>query len=403
MHPGRPASAPLDSRFEEDGCAVSAVDTGPRPPRTLLFSQRHLDRLLSRCVSYEFEDVLCEIDDVEIVAPRGPHWFRWGNRVANQVAKRLGRTVNPGLVRIELDHDYDLFVAVCEFPWDLSALRCMPDWRRRSRFAVCWLEEIWPPQLRDLPGYLRVLRQFDCVILNCCFSVDPLRAAISRDCRYVPPGVDAIRFCPYPDPAPRSVYVYSLGRRSPVIHETLLKHAEREHLWYIYDTINIHDAKETDDHLSHRNLVANIAKRSRYFVANAAKINRNVETHGQAEVGFRFFEGAAAGTVMFGQPPETEAFRSLFGWADSVVRVPYDSPQVAKILADLDRQPERLAEISRNNVVNSLLRHDWLYRWRTVLDVAGLEPAPQFRQREARLGKLAALVRQQDTCQSITR
>lgn len=110
-------------------------------------------------------------------------------------------------------------------------------------------------------------------------------------------------------------------------------------------------------------------------------------------MGFRFFEGAAAGAVMFGEPPDTEIFRGLFDWPDAVVRVPYDSPDAPAMLSALDQDPERLARIRRDNVVNSLLRHDWLHRWRKLLELAGLEPSAAFYQREERLQQLANLAR----------
>jgi len=144
----------------------------------------------------------------------------------------------------------------------------------------------------------------------------------------------------------------------------------------------------------HRSLVANIAKRSRYFLANVAKINYRSETHGQSEIGFRFFEGAAAGTVMIGEHPENEAFRKHFDWPDAVIQVPYDTANIAEVLADLDSQPERLERIRKNNIVQCLLRHDWAYRWRAILEMVGLEPRPGLLAREERLRKLAEHVQQ---------
>ena len=48
-----------------------------------------------------------------------------------------------------------------------------------------------------------------------------------------------------------------------------------------------------------------------------------------------------------------------------------------------------MEEIRRNNIVQSLLRHDWVYRWRAILDIVGLEPRPALLTREARLKNLA--------------
>ncbi len=69
--------------------------------------------------------------------------------------------------------------------------------------------------------------------------------------------------------------------------------------------------------------------------------------------------------------------------------MPYDAENIAEVLADLDSQSERMREIRKNGVVQSLLRHDWVYRWRAILDMVGLEPRPALIAREERLKKLA--------------
>jgi hypothetical protein len=168
--------------------------------------------------------------------------------------------------------------------------------------------------------------------------------------------------------------------------------AEKNQIFYIYDTTHSGDMFPPD-HRQHRRLVADIAKHSRYFLVNAAKTDRTFETNGQPEMGYRYFEGAAAGTVMIGQAPDVESFKENFDWPDAVIPVAYDEADISKILAGLDSQPERLAEIRKNNVIQSLLRHDWVYRWKDILDIAGLKPTPAHLAREERLKNIAQLVR----------
>jgi hypothetical protein len=335
---------------------------------------------------YEFEDVICEIDDVELLAPE-PYSSLIVKRLPNRI-KRLIPFIglNPGTRKLRLNRSYDLFVALCLFPTDLAPLNVIKGWRARCRTSVCFLAEIWADKLHKWKHHMKILSQFDYVVLNCSGSVQPIQDAIRRPCFYIPPGVDAIRFCPYPNPPLRCIDVYNFGRKSQVTHQALLKIAEQKQIFYIYDTLN---KMETSFHKQHRSLTANIAKRSRYFMGNAAKIDQEVETHGQSEIGYRFFEGAASGTVMIGEPPKNEAFRKYFDWSDAVIHVPFDEPDIAKVLADLDSKPDRLEEIRRTNIVQSLLRHDWVYRWRAILDIVGLKPRPALVDREKRLKRLA--------------
>jgi hypothetical protein len=209
---------------------------------------------------------------------------------------------------------------------------------------------------------------------------------MNAKCVFIPPGVDAIRFCPYPNPPRRAVDVYSIGRRSQATHEKLLRMAAEEDLFYLHDSIAggqaIHSAQ-------HRALFANVAKRSRYFLVNPGYIDRPDIRGDQIEIGNRYFEGAASGTIMLGERPKTETFKQLFDWPDAVVDLPYNSTQIDEVISDMDRQPERMDSIRRTNVTQALLRHDWAYRWEAILQAIGVAPMPGLSLRKERLQQLA--------------
>jgi hypothetical protein len=363
--------------------------------RVCVFSQRYLQQLLSACGDYEFEDLLCKLDNVDIITAQPSHGFKTIRRITNQLARRTSvACLNPGVKNHTIDKEYELFFAKFLVPRDLLSLNALKKWKERCRVTVCWLAEVWADDVGKWKGYAKILSQFDYVILNCAASVKPMQDLIKRPCFYVPPGIDAIKFCPYPNPPLRSVDVYSIGRNSQVTHKALLKMAEQKEIFYIYDTII---RKETARPAEHRSLIANIAKRSRYFLVNPAKINRRLETGQQSEIGFRYFEGAAAGTVMIGEHPEIGAFTEHFGWSDSVIHVPFDSLNIAEILAELDSQPKRLEKARKNNVIQSLLYHDWAYRWNAILNIADLKPDVALTERLDYLKKLAKNIKSDPT------
>ena len=138
-------------------------------------------------------------------------------------------------------------------------------------------------------------------------------------------------------------------------------------------------------------MFANIAKRSRYFVVSAAKMDQINSTKGQVELGYRYYEGAAAGTVMIGDVPDCEAYEELFGWPEAVVRIQRDGSDTMAVISELSSNPDRVAAISRQNTTGALLRHDWLYRWNEMFRIAGIEPSPRGALREQRLKDLADL------------
>ena len=172
-------------------------------------------------------------------------------------------------------------------------------------------------------------------------TVEAVSRRIRSKCIYIPPGVDAIRFCPYPDPPRRVVDVYSIGRRSEVTHQKLLKMAAEDGLFYLHDSIAGGEAIESGQH---RALFSNVAKRSRYFIVNPGLIDRPDIRGDQIEVGNRYFEGAASGTIMVGERPKTDTFGQLFDWPDSVLDLPYNSTHIDAIISDMDGQPERMED-----------------------------------------------------------
>jgi hypothetical protein len=247
--------------------------------------------------------------------------------------------------------------------------------------------------------YLRILKDFDYVLLYYSGTVKPLNDQIGDKCAFLPPGVDTLSFCPYPDPPRRVVDVYSIGRRSAATHLRLQKMVDEEGLFYLHDTMAGDQAINSTDH---RRLFTNVAKRSRYFIVNPGLIGCQEKRGNQIEIGNRYFEGAAAGTIMVGELPCTPAFENLFAWPDAVVHLPYDSDEIDRVIHELDKEPERQEQIRCTNVVNALMQHDWVYRWETILKAVGLEPLPQLFRRKKRLSAMADAIGHGDAVRSVS-
>jgi hypothetical protein len=80
-----------------------------------------------------------------------------------------------------------------------------------------------------------------------------------------------------------------------------------------------------------------------------------------------------------------------------VVHLPFGSENIDTIINELDMQPDRQQRIRKNNVVQSLMRHDWVYRWESILKIAGLESTPELLKRKKRLKDLANMVEINDS------
>jgi hypothetical protein len=371
--------------------------------RILLLSLRRVADLVAFCAPYEFEDVIVELTGADVVRPGTLAGLEVSRKVYKLVryttrSTRLADAITPMFDVVHLDKDYELFFPIFNHPHELFALYAIPDWRERCRTAICFISEPWA---NLLPDYLvELLSRFDKVFIGLSHSVNEIERIVGRPCSYLPLGVDMPTFCPYPDPPVRAIDICNIGRRSPITHDALLTLARARKLFYYYDTVSSNAGvtraagRQTTFRVSnpqdHRFLLANVLKRSRYFFAHHSRANEPEVTRGNQEISSRFVEGAAAGTVMLGQAPDTEEFRTHFGWTDAVIPAPFDSPDIGDLILALDQDPERTSRIRRDNIVNALLRHDWSYRLSTVLEAAGLRPTAQMLERQGRLSAMAS-------------
>lgn len=359
--------------------------------RVLMVSHRLLKPHVSWASAYEFEDVACAVDDVDLVAVEAVQSKPLpGEEVAlAQLRKRMGVDVRrePRRKRTRVEGKYDLFFIRAMTSLDLSILDSIDGWQDSSRTKVCWIEELWLDKLGDLKS-LEALLQFDHVFVGHVPTAGPLAQALDRPCSFLSPAVDALRFCPYPNPPARSIDFYALGRRSPTTHQSLLEYGERRPgFMYFYDSARWTNFIE--GHAEHRQLSANLIQRTRYFMADRAKANQPDTSKTSQVFGPRFFEGAAAGAVLIGEPPRCDVFDAYFNWPDAVVPMDHGSTQIGDLLDELDAEPERISRARQANMTNMLRRHDWSVRWQTVLDTVGLEPREASAERKAALEQRA--------------
>jgi hypothetical protein len=363
----------------------------PGNARALIFSPRNIfGNAHFRCPHFEFEDIICKIDSADLFAPKADP-SSWRFSFATRLAYRTPITLNPGIHGLSDRGRYDILFTICGFPQDLLMFSGVSNFKDICRTSVCLLDELWIDDIAKHLHFLRILEKFDVVMLYYSQTVKPLGERIKSRCVFLPPGIDAISFCPYPDPFERVIDVYSIGRRSQITHQKLLEWARETRQFYLHDTIR---GSQTINSKEHRAALANIIKRSRYFIVNPGKIDDPSQRGQQIEIGNRYFEGAASGAIMIGERPANEAFKSLFDWPDAVTQVPYNSSDIDKVINDLDGDPERQERIRRTGVVQALMRHDWVYRWEAVLNSVGLAPLQAAEERKVRLRKLAEIASQ---------
>lgn len=362
--------------------------------RILTYSQRNLKMHAAWACLYEFQDLLADIDSVDYFIPienyeRSKQFFKWVKRFSRSPS--LGDLLRPKPNSITLNRDYDLFYVLLANPFECIAINSLKNWRQRAKFSVCHLVEIWEKDIPKLEAILKYFyKYFDHIFVGHFYGLEKISEITGCSCSYLPITIDALKFCPDPKGQLRPIDVFSLGRRSEVTHKAMFDFAQQQNLWYLYDTLKVFDIK---DYTEHRSLIASQLKRSRYLFANRARADRPDVRGDQSEIGYRFFEGAAAGTIMLGDYPDTDIYHQYFDWPDATIRMPFDNPNIGEMIKELDTQPERLARIRRDNVVNSLLKFDYVYSWEKILNVAGLSPHSKLLKRKEKLKEMAELIK----------
>jgi Glycosyl transferases group 1 len=376
-------------------------------PRVLCVSYRDIAPVISRCGHYEFEDLIGAMDAVDVIAPAdtpdpadadtpAQNGIRTLWRLAAKVLRRLSvelegmlpltgrRRLPSGVAR-----NYELLFVSAQSALDLYNLGPCAMWRSTARVSVCYIDEIYAQEVAALGDLLKILKRFDHILVSVRDTVEPLASATGRPCHYLACSTDTLKFCPYPGVPKRVIDFYAMGSPPPETHKALLRMADAGDWYYLYDTVT---NCPVTSHVEHRSRLADMIKRSRFFLVNAGRWYDPERTGGQEDLGLRFFEGAAAGAVLIGDAPRNASFTEYFGWQDSVIPLPLDSGDVADVIAELDADPSRLERISKTNVVNSLRRHDHVYRWGQILSIAGLKETRAMEGRRRELEELAASI-----------
>lgn len=363
--------------------------SGGAAPRCVVLSRRRASQHVWQASQYEFEDVIAEVDDVHLLAPDADRPGELGQLLhgaGNRVRKALGRprrsTVRPTAQAV----DAEIFFAVFAAPHEIADLRAVQPQLARSAKKVAFLIEMWSTQVERSADHLRQLRGFDHVYVFNRHVIPAVERITGVPTSYISHAADVLRFAPH-SPAPeRSTDVTSYGRRMhEVTHRALVDALEDGRLTYLFDTVK--GPFETLDYRDHRLVLAARLQRSRFAVVHkisdtTAKLGL---TAGEDMLTTRYFEVVASGAVMLGTAPDLQDFRDSFDWPDALIPIEVPEPGIVDLVMGLTADSERIARASTRNVVESLRRHDWSYRWAQILRDAGLEPRPALADRHARL------------------
>ncbi|MEM6253739.1 MAG: glycosyltransferase [Cyanobacteria bacterium P01_D01_bin.156] len=367
--------------------------------RILVVSVRDFRYQVANCILYEFEDLICDLEKAKLYTPKQEYDFaRKIYRFAKYAtgSNTIASAAAPFPSEVVLQQEYDLLFVVCDNPWQLHILETVKNWREKCHHKACYIMETWKLNFDDWRLAYEPFKNFDYIFAGTHHCVETYSDVTGLPAKYLPPAIDALKFCPYPNPPERTIDVCCVGRRHAETHNSIFSHSQREeNFFYYYDTVNNRNL-EVGKPREHRAKLVNLLQRSRYNIAANARFDALNETGGYQEIGSRYFEAVAAGTILLGMSPAGDVFPQYFDWEDAIIKVDLFEEDALKIIQELDEQPERLESIRRRNVLNALLKHDWVYRWREVLNAFDLAPSPAVIEREKHLQTLAKSIKAMD-------
>jgi hypothetical protein len=362
--------------------------------RLLVASHYNATRFVYDTSCYETVSVFAGCDDADVLAPNATHSPRQLriDRAKHRIKSLTGLGTSYRIEPVEVEHDYELFVYVGTGLPDLPDIARIRHWRRRAKKAACVVLKAFGTELKQFEKSLRVLNAFDMVYSGTFASVPLFQSMISPPVHYLAYGIPALESMPAPTERGRTIDVYAMGRRFPTVHDHMVQAMASGSINYVFDSFDssVPFIKDFTGHcLSKRQLL----KQTKFFPNFGIRSfhSKEIELAGDEDsITYRCYEGAAAGTVMFGTPPMSLDYPGLFDWEDVIIPAPVGDLDYPGFLRSLDGQTERMRSIRRRNVYMSLLKHDLAYRFEAILKDLEIDPHEKLKERKRRLALAAA-------------
>ena len=348
--------------------------------RGLVITQRDVSRGTGRQVAYgtwaEAEDVLIDAVDCDLVHLSTPIEHP-RIRLRRSLGRSLRRVRGPSAALPslpsgrsplqELSGRYDLAIFVPFATWDLQLIERLGPLRRIADTVVAWFFETWPTSYLDGRVSHEPFHTVDEIFVALEGAVEPLAHAIKRPVNYLPMATDTLRFGPDDPDGERPIDLIGIGRRRPEQHEAMIRWAEDNDRFYLYDSSLIDRPR---DYRLHRDNIGRWHASSRLAVCNYGKSDLPALTGGLRIIPGRLWEGLASGAGLIGLPPDEAKQREVLG-REVVQAVPRDSEDLPLFLEDMlvRHGPAQQAA----NVRQALTAHDWAHRWRQLFLHLGLD------------------------------
>jgi hypothetical protein len=266
----------------------------------------------------------------------------------------------------------DVLWAVLMGPEDYS-LDVFRRWDRHVGFKILYLFDTMERQLPSIRAVLRSVK-WDLTITSFQGAVPFLEEETQRQWFAVPQGVKLDRFRPAPA-QDRLIDFSAYGRRLPAIHEAVKAFCAETGRYYDYTTtaglMPGTDPTEQYDQYAWR------LRHSGFTFCWPVETTNPDRVRTFSPITCRWFEAAASGTVVVGQPPKDAGFEDLFG-SDFVLPLDTACPQphlCTRLRRLLEERSVRL-DAARQRYDKFSHTWSWSRRVEGLLQIAGLDARP---------------------------
>jgi hypothetical protein len=263
----------------------------------------------------------------------------------------------------------DVSWAVLMGPEEHAPLDLFRNWDRRAGFKILYLFDTMERQLSSIRAVLRSAK-WDLTITSFHGAVPYLEEQTQRRWFAVPQGVKLDRFRPAA-PQRRLIDFSAYGRRLARVHESVKRFCTETGRYYDYTTTTRLapgiDPQEQYDHYAWR------LRHSAFNFCWPVEATNPDRVRTFSPITCRWFEAAASGAVVVGQPPKDDGFSEMFG-KDFVV--PLDPARrhddLFRLWSQLMAERDVQLEVARQRHARLSDNWSWRRRVKDILEIAGL-------------------------------
>jgi hypothetical protein len=304
-----------------------------------VLSQRDTKKSPAQCCVIEFEDVISEYLNAELIKPGYVVDKAQERRVLFVVGLSI-YDIGKSLISIKTES----FDQICAYVFDAFALTFefkKPNWRK------------------TLSSHYRTIKKINHLFVPFSRSARDFERVYQIPVHYMPMGVDAKKYGGYDER--KIIDVNGYGRQYGPLDKILSERFNQPDSNRIYHHTSHQHTSVIHDVYAHRRLFWQQLRKSRIALAFDplyADLNNRFPF---SFVGQRWFESAAAGCVIVGKRPICDDMYDLFDWPSATIDLPDNASDMADFIDNLLNDP-KLEEIGRNNSKQCLSRHDWRLR-----------------------------------------